>query len=146
MRRAGPALALCGAVVAADQATKALVRSLVAPGETVHLTLGTQIVDVHNRGAAFGLFAGGHAPMVAISVVALALLALYVVRHAATPGAWAAAALVAGGALGNLADRARVGSVTDFLDPPLWPAFNLADVAIVAGVALIVLRIAREAA
>ena len=40
--------------------------------------------------------------------------------------------LLTGGALGNLADRIRAGGVTDFLDAPLWPAFNLADVAIIA--------------
>ena len=40
---------------------------------------------------------------------------------------------------GNLADRVRIGAVIDFVDPPFWPAFNLADAAIVAGVALLVL-------
>ena len=43
-----------------------------------------------------------------------------------------------GGALGNLADRVRVGEVTDFIDLPPWPPFNLADVAITAGVVLLV--------
>ena len=43
-----------------------------------------------------------------------------------------------GGALGNLADRVRIGAAIDFLDPPLWPAFNFADIAIVAGVGLFV--------
>jgi signal peptidase II len=42
--------------------------------------------------------------------------------------------LILGGALGNLADRAREGAVVDFIDPIAWPAFNLADAAIVAGV------------
>ena len=60
------------------------------------------------------------------------------------PGARAAASgcppgLLVGGALGNLADRVRDGAVTDFIDLPAWPTFNLADVAIVAGVLLLVL-------
>ena len=43
-----------------------------------------------------------------------------------------------GGALGNVADRIRIGAAIDFIDPPLWPAFNVADIAIVVGVALLV--------
>ena len=46
-----------------------------------------------------------------------------------------------GGALGNLADRVRIGAAIDFIDPPLWPAFNLADVAIVGGVAWLALML-----
>jgi signal peptidase II len=48
---------------------------------------------------------------------------------------WVAVGLLAGGALGNLADRVRIDSVTDFIELPVWPAFNIADVAIVVGVA-----------
>jgi signal peptidase II len=47
--------------------------------------------------------------------------------------------LLVGGAIGNLADRVREDEVIDFFDPPLWPAFNLADVAIVAGIATLLL-------
>jgi lipoprotein signal peptidase len=46
---------------------------------------------------------------------------------------------VSGGALGNLADRIRDGAVTDFIDPPVWPAFNIADIAITVGVIVIAL-------
>jgi lipoprotein signal peptidase len=54
--------------------------------------------------------------------------------------------LLAGGALGNLADRVRVDAVTDFIDPPLWPTFNLADVAITLGaVALVMVSLGGEA-
>jgi signal peptidase II len=53
-----------------------------------------------------------------------------------------AVGLLTGGALGNLADRVRTGAVVDFLDPPAWPAFNLADVAIVAGVGALLLAVA----
>jgi signal peptidase II len=52
---------------------------------------------------------------------------------------WLAVGLLAGGALGNLADRVRADAVTDYLDPPLWPAFNLADVAITVGALALVL-------
>jgi signal peptidase II len=146
LKRVAWALGLCGAVVALDQGTKALVDAVLAPGERLDIALGFQLADVHNRGVAFGLFAGDQAPMIAISVLAIGLLAAYLARHASQPGAWLAAALIGGGALGNLADRARDGYVRDFLDPPAWPAFNVADVAIVVGVGLILLRILREQA
>ena len=48
---------------------------------------------------------------------------------------WVAAGLLAGGALGNLADRIRADAVTDYIAIGSWPAFNLADVAVTAGVA-----------
>ena len=57
----------------------------------------------------------------------------------ARPGLWLAVGLLAGGALGNLADRVRADAVTDFIDPPLWPTFNLADVAITLGALALVL-------
>ena len=57
---------------------------------------------------------------------------------------WVAVGLLAGGALGNLADRVRNGAVTDFIDLPLWPAFNLADMAITGGVALLACLYLRE--
>jgi signal peptidase II len=52
---------------------------------------------------------------------------------------WAGVGLLVGGALGNLIDRIRIDAVTDFIDPPLWPAFNVADVAITAGVVVLAL-------
>ena len=57
---------------------------------------------------------------------------------------WVAAGLLAGGAIGNLADRIRADAVTDFVDLPPWPPFNLADVAITAGVLLLVFLYLRD--
>jgi signal peptidase II len=57
---------------------------------------------------------------------------------------WLAVGLVGGGALGNLADRIRADAVTDFIDLPPWPPFNVADVAITAGVILLVLIYLRD--
>jgi signal peptidase II len=54
-----------------------------------------------------------------------------------------AVGLLAGGALGNLLDRVRLDAVTDFIDPPLWPAFNVADVAITLGAVALVLSALR---
>ena len=60
------------------------------------------------------------------------------------PGIWVAVGLVAGGALGNLADRLRAGEVTDYIEVGSWPPFNLADVAITVGVAVFALIFLRE--
>ena len=67
-------------------------------------------------------------------------------RNPALPGMWVAVGLVAGGALGNLADRLRDGSVTDYVEFGSWPPFNLADVAIVAGVSLFAVIFIRDGA
>ena len=58
---------------------------------------------------------------------------------------WVATGLLAGGAIGNLADRIRAGAVTDFIELPHWPPFNLADVTISCGVLLLVFIYLREA-
>jgi signal peptidase II len=66
--------------------------------------------------------------------LALALLLGYFSLNAATPLLWLPVGMLVGGALGNLADRAREGAVIDFIDPVAWPAFNVADASIVIGV------------
>jgi signal peptidase II len=132
------ALALCGLIVAADQGAKAAVVANLAPGHTSDLPLGFQLARVENHGVAFGFLGGGGAAVVAITVVALACVLVWFALDPQRPWLWLAAGLIAGGALGNLADRARTGAVTDFFDPPLWPAFNIADVAITVGAVVLV--------
>jgi signal peptidase II len=122
------------ATVAADQASKALVRSTIERGESVDLILGIELVNLRNRGIAFGLFSDGGAVLVIFAVAALAALLVFFARHRGRPLVWLPTGLLIGGAAGNLIDRAREGAVTDFIDLPLWPAFNLADVAITFGV------------
>ena len=75
----------------------------------------------------------------------LALLVFLAARASNGTALWLAAGLLVGGALGNLADRVRDGAVIDFIDLPLWPTFNLADLAIVAGVFLLVLAVDERA-
>jgi signal peptidase II len=97
---------------------------------------------VRNDGIAFGMLAGASdAVVIALTLGALCLLVGYFGLNTARPDLWLSVGLVVGGALGNLADRARIGAAIDFLDPPLWPAFNIADIAIVVGVGLLVLAI-----
>jgi signal peptidase II len=133
-------LAVCGVVVALDQAAKGAVVESLQPGERVDIALGLDIARVTNSGIAFGLLNDGSEELVlAITIGGLALVIGWFAMAATTPGLWLGIGLLVGGALGNLADRIRDDGVTDFLDPPLWPAFNLADVAITAGVVAIVL-------
>lgn len=153
-RRRASDFILMGAVLLLDQATKLLVdrlmtlhESRVVIGGLVHLTY------VRNRGAAFGLFSDAELPFQSmlfsvVSLAALAAIALYFVRLPDSSRlARIALSLVIGGALGNLVDRTRLGSVIDFVDvfwgTHHWPAFNVADSAISVGVALLVLEMLR---
>ena len=129
------------AVVAIDQVTKALVVDGVTPGERRDLALGVDLVRVRNSGIAFGLFDGGGTALTVLTLAALALLLTYFALHTARPALWLATGLLLGGAVGNLLDRARDGAVTDFIDFPLWPAFNVADLAITAGVVTLLLSL-----
>jgi signal peptidase II len=127
-------LAVAAAVVAADQVSKAVVRSSVSRTERIHLFPGLDLVNTRNTGVAFGFFSGGGALVAILAGVALVALLAFFVTHADRPLVWLPTGLLIGGAAGNLIDRAAEGSVTDFLDPPFWPAFNLADAAITIGV------------
>ncbi len=129
------ALALCGVIVALDQGTKAAIESSLVPGQRVAVIPGLHLTDVHNEGIAFGLAGGGGTGLILLTAAALGLILVLFARSAERPGIWVAVGMLAGGALGNLADRVRTDAVTDFIELPLWPAFNLADVAIVLGVA-----------
>jgi signal peptidase II len=136
MRERGWALALAtaGAVVALDQLTKAWVVATVEPHEKINVFFGIDITHVTNTGVAFGALSGkGLLVLLAVAAAMIGLLT-YFARNIATPWLWLPVGAVVGGALGNLADRARIEGVTDFIDPVLWPAFNVADVCIVVGV------------
>jgi signal peptidase II len=133
------AAVLASAVIVVDQATKQLASSALDSGERVSLVLGFELADVRNTGIAFGLLSDGQGVVIAVTLAALALVIGYFARDPSRRGMWVAVGLLAGGAIGNLADRVREDEVIDFFDPPLWPAFNLADVAIVAGIATLLL-------
>jgi signal peptidase II len=132
------ALAVCGAVVLVDQATKAIVVSSLSVHRSESLVLGFKVSNTPNTGLAFGI-GSGHGLILAVTIAALALVLVWFAFDPQRPGLWLAVGLLAGGALGNLADRVRAGAVTDFIDPPLWPTFNLADVAITLGALVLVL-------
>lgn len=133
------------AAFAVDQATKA-----ITLGFADRLMEGIEVLPVfnlvltHNRGASFGLLSG--LPWWALVVFGLTVVAFLSAWLWRTQIKLVGAALghVIGGALGNVLDRARHGAVPDFLDFHIgayhWPAFNLADVAIVCGFGLLFVR------
>jgi signal peptidase II len=138
------AAALCGLVAVLDQGSKALVEAHLVPGERVEVVGPLKLTLAHNSGVAFGLAGGGGAGLILLTAVALGFVGYLFARNPTRPGMWVAVGLLGGGALGNLADRMRIDSVTDFVDLPHWPPFNLADVAITAGVALLALLYLRD--
>ena len=127
-------VAVVGATVGLDQITKAIAVASLARGEDVNVFFGLDMTYVRNEGVAFGALSGGGPVLVAAIALALGGLLTYFVMHSEVRLLWLPVGLILGGALGNLADRAREGAVIDFIDPVAWPAFNLADAAIVLGV------------
>ena len=138
-----PAGAVAGVVVAADQGTKAIVRSSLEPGERDETLPVLDLVHVRNDGVAFGALAGGGTIVALVVAAALAALIAYFAFNAHRPLAWLPTGLLLGGAVGNVIDRIRLDAVTDFLKLPAWPAFNLADMAITVGVVMLLIVLER---
>jgi signal peptidase II len=139
VRVSGPAAAgaTAGLVVAVDQVTKQLVATDIAPGDKVGVIPGLDLINTRNTGVAFGALEGGGLIVAILIGASLALLVGYFVANRDRPWLWLPVGMLLGGALGNLADRAREGAVIDFIDPIAWPAFNVADSCIVIGVLLL---------
>jgi signal peptidase II len=140
------------AVFVGDQATKALVQSRISERAVIPVVHGLfNLTHTKNPGVAFGLFsespsAGKTALLVIISAgLVVAVVALMLKSQHLPWGTSVGLSLILGGALSNLYDRIRTGLVVDFLDFYFrhyhWPAFNLADSAIVVGAGLVVLQV-----
>jgi signal peptidase II len=149
-------LSLSGFVVAIDQLTKNAVVSRFRLGESISVFQSFfSISRVHNTGAAFGLLANLPPQLrdpfffvVPGATLAVILAVFYKLSNRQTLSVYALSAIV-GGALGNLADRMRLGYVVDFLDFHLngawhFPAFNVADSSITLGVGLLMLGMLYE--
>lgn len=136
VRRLVAFLSIAAVVLGADQWSKALVRERLDFGET--WPPGWELIrftHVENTGAAFGIFQGAGDVLMLVALFLVAVLT-FVLLTQPWITRWYTLALSAilGGALGNLVDRVRLGAVTDFIDPTHYPAFNIADSAIVCGV------------
>lgn len=142
------ALVLAGTAAvlyAADQVTKSLVASAMAPGESIDV-IGdlVRLWYVKNTGAAFSLFPGAIWLFVPVTLVALVMIGWFF-RSFRARGPWIHVVLgvILAGTLGNLTDRLRLGYVIDFISVGIgstrFPTFNVADSAVVVGIGVLVL-------
>jgi signal peptidase II len=130
------------AAVVGDQVTKAVVRSHLQLDEALHVVGPLSIHRVQNSGIAFGLFASATAIVTVLTAIAVAWMVVFFARSGSRhPVLPTALGLLIGGSVSNLADRVRLGHVTDFIDFRWWPAFNLADSFIVIGVAILLVAL-----
>jgi signal peptidase II len=134
-----------------DQSSKALVRIYLPQGEKVFLGGFGEIYQLRNPGTAFGIIEGRSWPLFIASIVIFFVLVL-VLWTWGGPGSGvfqAGLGLIIGGAVGNIIDRIALGAVVDFIDLGFWPmkswpVFNIADIAIVAGVGIILIVVVKE--
>ena len=142
-RRPAVAVALiAAAAVVLDQLAKVLVRATMAPPGTSIALAGDllRLTYTRNSGAAFGILPGGAPLFIGVSVGVLVAVIVYAWRWG-PDRVWVIVALglTAGGAAGNLVDRALLGWVTDFIQVPFgFPVFNIADASISVGVGMLV--------
>jgi signal peptidase II len=145
IRRAGVFLTSAALVVALDQVSKFWIRANVPPTASLQQTGFLHIVYIKNFGAAFALPANQTFLLIVTSIAILLIIILfsyYLFAHYRSPVTTLSSislGLILGGAIGNLIERLQLGYVTDFIDLHLWgifhwPAFNLADAAIVIGI------------
>jgi signal peptidase II len=139
-------------VVVLDRLTKWLIAQKISMNDSVDVIPGLfRLTHVQNKGAAFGLFSESPsefkvAMLILFSVAALAVVSALLWKNGNALNTTAIAlSLVFGGALGNLWDRVAAGRVIDFMDfywgSHHWPAFNIADSAIVVGAFLLLSEI-----
>ena len=135
-------------VVVADQSTKLAAVEWLDPAASVALIPTLDLVLAYNAGAAFSFLstAGGWQRWLFIGLaLAICVFIVHWLRDLPRGARWTplALSLILGGAAGNVIDRVRIGAVVDFIDFHVggwhWPAFNVADSAICAGAALLVL-------
>ena len=152
MRNLVPWLGLSALLVVVDQITKFIIQRALVPGQSIDvLPPVLTLVLAYNPGAAFSFLASGSGWQryffLVIALVASILIIYMMVKHRSDRFLCLSLALVLGGAVGNLVDRAVSGAVVDFvlvrwpggprlLDP--WPAFNFADSCISIGAVLLI--------
>jgi signal peptidase II len=139
-RRGGTFFLVAGLVFALDQITKAAIRGWLAVGESWPSDGWLiKITHVTNTGAAFGILQGQGLFLTVTAVIAIGAIVFYYMYPPLEHGLLRLAmGLELGGAAGNLLDRLRFGHVTDFIDFPHYPEFNVADSSIVIGLIIII--------
>lgn len=142
-----PWLGIAAIIVLIDQITKVTITKLFTYGESLPVTSFFNLVLAYNKGAAFSFLASQSGWQryffTGIAIAAVIFIIYLLKRHAGQRLFCWALALILGGAIGNLIDRVLYGHVIDFLDFYVgkwhWPAFNVADMAIVGGAGLFII-------
>ena len=133
-------------VIIIDRLTKLFFIHLLSYGESLPLIRNVlHMTLVHNTGIAFGLFKEQGVVFIVIPIIAIILLVFNIYYYRQNNEALSrpyiiAFSLILGGAIGNLFDRIVYGYVIDFIDFRIWPVFNIADVAIVCGVGILIFQ------
>lgn len=147
-RRLGLVIGLAAAWIALDQLTK-LWALHALDDRDIHIVWKLQLNLVHNPGSAFSL-GRGLGPLLGVLAAAVSIFLLRLGKHSTRLVQSVALGLVLGGAVGNLIDRAfrsdsgfLGGKVIDFIDFQFWPVFNVADMGVTVGVALLLLDMTR---
>jgi signal peptidase II len=147
VRKLSPWLGLAALIVLLDQGTKLTIERVFDYGDVHPVTSFFNLVLTYNKGAAFSFLAGASGwqkQFLTVIGIGASLVIIYLLaRHGTQKLFSLALALILGGAVGNVIDRIAYGHVVDFLDFHWrgwhWPAFNVADSAIVCGAALLIL-------
>jgi signal peptidase II len=126
-------------ILVADQVTKLFFRSLPLGEKHPFIPGVLWITHLENTGASFSMFSGSNTLLIFVALIVLGGL-LYFSEHFKSRLEKISFALIVSGLLGNLIDRIFLGSVTDFLDLGWWPVFNIADSALVIGVAFLIVK------
>ena len=131
-------------IIGADQLVKYLIRSAMAPGDSIPV-IGDffQIEYVINKGAAFGILSGSHKLLIFVPVIVILISVCLLFSKKDIGGAAkiAVVMIMAGGA-GNLIDRVLFSEVTDMFAFSIFPpVFNVADIAVTVGAALLILDV-----
>ena len=137
--------AIIAVVCVMDGLSKYLVRLRLPLGSEARIFSTLSLVHIQNTGIAFGLFQERNLFFIGVGLVMTVVIVLIAVTVAKRqPLGLIGLGMILGGAFGNLADRVRLGHVTDFLDFHVgihhWPAFNIADSAICVGAVLLFLQ------
>jgi signal peptidase II len=141
------AFALALAVFLADQGLKKLVEGSMWLGESIPMIPNVlYLTHTQNDGGAFGILGGQSSLLMFGSAVAVAFVLWMLLQGSPKRTTIIGCGLILGGAAGNLLDRLTTGQVTDYIDLRVWPVFNAADVAIVLGVATLLLAALRPEA
>jgi signal peptidase II len=121
-------------IILLDQASKYFIKKMPLHSSIAVINNLLYITYIQNTGAGFGLFRGTNLILIFVSLIIIGIILFYFDRIVKDPKTHLPAALILGGAVGNLIDRIFLGHVVDFIDFRIWPAFNIADSSITIAV------------